>query len=233
MATKILVLGDPGTGKTTAAETLNPAEVFFICSDKKGLPFKGWKNQYKTIYDSTNKVDLSKSNYYSTSSPTDIKYLLNTINDSKPEIKVIIIDTITAIMEDSYMAKAKEPGFGKFTDLALDVFNIFTTYVDQLREDLTVIILSHTEDNYDAEGTLKSTFKVVGGKLIGQNIKPEARFNIVLHSEVVMANDKPNYFFLTQNNGKKVARSPKGMFTELKIANDYQKIIETIKEYES
>ena len=38
---------------------------------------------------------------------------------------------------------------------------------------LTVIFNAHTEDNYDSESVLKTSFKVVGGKLIGKNIKQQ------------------------------------------------------------
>ena len=43
MANKLLVLGEPGTGKSSSLEYLDPKSTFVICSDEKALPFKGWK----------------------------------------------------------------------------------------------------------------------------------------------------------------------------------------------
>ena len=230
-ASKILVLGDPGTGKTTAAENLDPKTTFIICSDRKALPFKGWKKNYKTVKKENGKLDLQASNYFETSSPQVIINLMKAISESRPDIKVIILDTITAVMENEYMARIKEKGFTKFEDTALDTFNLITA-PDDLREDLTVIILSHTEDNYDSEGVLKTSFKVVGGRLIGQNIKPEARFTTVLYTEVVKTDEGSKYYFLTQNNGKNTCRTQKDMFKDLRIPNDYAYVLQAIKEYE-
>ena len=230
MANKILVLGDPGSGKTTAAETLKPSETFIICSDRKGLPFAGWKNNYKTITKPDGKLDLEQSNYYETSSSAIVVSLLKAISERKPEIKIVIVDTVTAIMEDEYMIRAKEKGYEKYTDIALDVFNILIA-PDDLREDLTVIITGHLESKEDSDGGIKSSFKVVGGKLIGQNIKPEARFNLVLYTKIVMEDNKPTYYFKTQSDGRDTCRTPKGMFEELYIPNDYSLIIERMKEY--
>ena len=110
MANKILILGEPGTGKTTAARNLNPTEVFFIVPDEKSLPFKGWKNSYKTVYRPDGKIDISKSNLYRGTNPQTIMILLKAISDSRPDIKIVIIDTITMMMNVEYMSKAKEKG---------------------------------------------------------------------------------------------------------------------------
>lgn len=231
MAHKLLGLGDPGSGKTTALENLNPLETFIICSDRKGLPFKGWKKNYKTVLKDNGKLDLEQSNYYETSDPSLVINLIKAVAEKRSDIKVIVVDTITAIMENEYMLKAKEKGFDKYTDMALDTYNVLTAPDAIKRDDLVVIFNAHTEDNYDSEGVLKTSFKVVGGKLIGQNIKVEGRFNIVLYTEVVMKDGAPEYHFITQTNGRNTCRSPKGMFDDLKIPNDYKLVIDKMKEY--
>jgi adenylate kinase family enzyme len=231
-ANKVLILGSSGTGKSTAAENLDPKSTFIICADRKSLPFKYWKNNYKTVLKDNGKLDLSASNYYVTDNPNVIISLMNAISENKPETKVIILDTITAVMENEYMSRIKEKGFSKFEDCALDTFNLLIA-PDTLREDLTVFTLAHTEENYDTDGELRTSFKVVGGKLIGQNIKPEARFTTVLYTEVLMQDEKPNYYFITQNNGSNTCKSPKGMFEDLRIPNDYQYVLDKIKDYEN
>jgi hypothetical protein len=110
MAYKILSLGDPGSGKTTAAESLDPKTTFIICCDKKGLPFKNWKINYKTVLKDNGKLDLTASNYYETSNPSILRNLIKAISEQHTVIKTIIIDTMTAMMENEYMSKAKEKG---------------------------------------------------------------------------------------------------------------------------
>lgn len=231
MARKILVLGPPGTGKSTAAENLDSKSTFIICSDRKALPFKGWKSKYQTIKKENGKLDLQQSNYFETSDPITILNLMQAISDHRPDIKVIIVDTLTAVMENEYMARIKEKGFDKFNDTALNTFNLLTA-PDDLRSDLTVIITAHTESNYDDEGVMRTSFKVIGGKLIGQKFEPESRFTTVFYTEVVQENEDSKYYFLTKNNGKNTCRTQKDMFTELRIPNDYASILKRMDEYE-
>ena len=108
--TKILILGDPGSGKTTSAETLDPKTTFYICSDRKSLPYKGWRNKYKTIKKENGKLDLSQTNYYETDNTQTIITLMKAVSDTRPDIKTIILDTITAVMEAEYMPRIKEKG---------------------------------------------------------------------------------------------------------------------------
>jgi adenylate kinase family enzyme len=232
MANKILILGQPGTGKTSAARNLDPATTFIICPDEKALPFQGWKNKYKTTLGENGKIDLAKTNFYRTSSPQVVKAMLKAISDSKPETKVILIDTITSLMISENMKRISEKGYEKFNDFAFDTYSIIKM-IDGLREDLTVIVLAHVEENYDSEGQLRVSFMVPGGKLLKEKIKVDGMFTTVLYTEVMMKDDKPLYHFLTQNNGKNSCKSPEGMFNDLRIDNDYVKVLTRIKEYEN
>lgn len=232
MANKVLILGEPGTGKSSSFESLDPASTFIICPDEKSLPFMGWKRKYQTSYKENGKLDLQKTNFYKTTSPKLISTLLETISKEMPHIKCIIIDTITAMQVAEFMDKVKEKGFEKFTEMASDTYNILKM-VDKLRSDLTVIITAHVENNYDSDGVLRTSFKVPGGKLIGQNIKVEGMFTIVLYSEVVMESGTPKYYFITQNNGKNTCKSPKGMFEDIRIPNDMKYVIDTMEKYDN
>lgn len=231
MANKILILGHPGSGKTTSAKNLDPKSTFIICPDEKALPFKGWKQNYKTTYGEGGKIDISNTNFYRTTSPTAVKQLLRTISDNKPEIKVVIIDTITSLMISELMKRIGEKGFEKFNDFAFDTYSIIKM-IDGLREDLTVIVVAHVEENYDAEGALRVSFMVPGGKLLKEKIKVDGMFTVVLYTEVEVKDSTPSYYFLTQNNGKNSCKSPEGMFDEVRIPNDLKAVLDRIKEYE-
>ena len=231
MATPILVMGAPGTGKTVSIRNLNPQETFLIVSDKKPLSLPKSKTNYKTITKENGKLDLSKSNYYETNQANVVKALLSQISDSRPDIKVIVIDTITSIITDEIMRRQNEKGFDKYKDIAWNAYDIITMLRD-LREDLTVVVMSHTEDNYDSDGTLKTSFKVPSGKAIGNQFTPEAYFHMVLYTDVAMVGSKPEYSFITQNNGKNTCRTPMGLFSEVKIPNDLSYVISEYKNYE-
>lgn len=231
MATPILIMGDPGTGKTVSIRNLNPDETFIISSDRKPLPLPKSSTNYKTVIKENGKLDLQASNYFETTDASTVKALLKKISAECPKIKTVVIDTITSIMVDEYMSRLKEKGYDKYNDLALDTYEIITMLRD-LREDLTCVVISHTENAYDSDGVLKTSFKVPGGKLIGQNIKPEAYFHMVLYTEVLMNNNQPEYYFLTQNNGKNTCRSPLGLFKDQRIPNDLAQVIKEYKEYE-
>ncbi len=232
MANKLLVLGTSGTGKSYAARNLDPESTFIISPDKKALPFRGWRINYKTVLKDDGKVDLTQTNFYRTNDPRVIAQLLKAISDNKPEIKVIIIDTFTLMLVDAFMRTAKEKGYEKFTDMAVDAYRILDM-IDGLRDDLIVIVLGHLEDNYDSDGVLKSSFRIPAGKILKEKLNVEELFTTVLYTEVIMVDGKPQYSLLTQNNGKNTCKSPYEMFKTPKISNDYKAIIEQIQEYDS
>ena len=234
MTNKILILGPPGTGKSRAIQSLNPESTFIICPDEKALPFKGWKQNYKTIYKDkeNNKIDLQKTNFYETTNPRIIRNLLQAISDERLDIKVIVIDTITSMMVSEFMSKITERGFEKYSEMAWDTYSILKM-LGSLRDDLTVIVISHIEDSYDSDNVLRTTFMVPGGKLVGGKIKVESMFTVILYSEVKMKEGIPHYYFITQNNGKNTCQSPEGMFDDLKIKNDYQYVVDKMLTYNS
>ena len=106
-----MILGDSGTGKTTAVETLNPESTFIICADEKSLPFKGWKKKYQTTFSENGKLDLQNTNLFNTTDVKTIKVLLDKISSDMKHIKIVIIDTITNLMIAEFMRRIKEKGF--------------------------------------------------------------------------------------------------------------------------
>ena len=232
MATPILVMGSPGTGKTASIRNLNPKETFLIVSDKKPLTIPKGKTNYKTILKENGKLDIIKSNYFETADPLVVKALLNQISDKRPDIKVIVIDTITSIMTAEYMRRIKEKGYEKFNDLGWDTYDLITM-LRGLREDLTIVVMSHVEEAQNPNtGEWKTKFKSPGGKLVNGTFEPEASFHMVLYTDVTRVNGKTEYSFLTENDGGNTGRCPMGLFSEYKIPNDLSNVISEYKKYE-
>ena len=42
----VAIMGESGSGKTTSCRNLDPSTTYYIDCDKKGLNWKGWRDQY-------------------------------------------------------------------------------------------------------------------------------------------------------------------------------------------
>lgn len=215
MANLIMVLGESGTGKSTSIETLNEKETFIIQVVDKPLPFKGFKKRY-----SLKTKENPKGNRFISDRADVIIKILQNLNKEKG-VKNIIIDDSQYIMANEFMRRAKEKGYEKFTEIGQNFYNLIDTAND-LREDINVIFLQHTEVTDDGRKKAKTI-----GKLIDDKISLEGRFTIVLITEV----EDGAYYFRTQNNGNDTCKSPRGMFEDLRIPNDLQYVVTKCNEY--
>lgn len=223
MSTLVAIVGQSGTGKSTSIRTLNPKETVIINISNKPLPFKSWKKDYK-------EGKLSEgANYVSTDSAAVIVQALKYISDSRKDIKHVVIDDSQYLMSFEFMAKAKERGFDKFTDIAKNTFDVLNT-ARQLREDLKIFVLCHeevTNENFSPKRKIKTV-----GKLLDDKITLEGLFTIVLFTEVRIEEDqRPHYYFSTQTDGITTAKSPMEMFDEILIPNDLNYVSQKIDEF--
>jgi len=205
--------GESGSGKTTSMEKLNPKETYYIDADKKGLSWKGWKEQY----------NKENKNYIATDFPSDVEKIIKGVNDTRPEIKYLIIDTLNGIMIGDEMRRSKEKGYDKWMDLATSVWNIVDSAYSY-RDDLTIIFICHTQTERTEDGFQFTRIKTSGKKL--DKISLESKFTTVLLAKAVDG----NYIFETRAN-KSTAKTPKGAFDKDTIPNDITLVIEALKDY--
>lgn len=217
MSYLIGVMGDSGSGKSTSIRNLDPKTTFIIDADRKGLPFKGWKKQFNK----TNK------NYIQTSDPDIIETTLKTLNKSEEykHIKTVVIDTINAVMVDSEMVRMKDKGYDKWAELAQDIWRILSDCLS-MRLDLYIVCLFHSEDIQDDNSGHHYRIKTAGRKL--QKIQLETRFPVLLFAKT----EGQKYFFETQSNFS-TAKSPMGLFPEMRIDNDLKFVVDELEKYES
>jgi hypothetical protein len=223
MSTLVGIVGQSGTGKSTSIETLNPKETVIINVSNKPLPFKGWRSNYT-------QGKLSEgANYISTDVAATIVQALKYISDNRPEIKYVIIDDLQYLMSFEFMAKAKDKGYEKFTDIGKNTFDVLNVS-RQLRDDLIIFAIYHeesTSENFNPKRKIKTI-----GKLLDDKITLEGLFTIVFFTEVKIEEDqRPHYYFVTQTDGVTTAKSPRGMFDELLIPNDLSFVSTKINEY--
>jgi hypothetical protein len=229
MANKILVTGYSGTGKTYSLATLDPKETFIICPDEKAPPFRGWKKNY-LMADETGKFNPNTCNYLKTTNWEKIRAAMAFVSKNRPDIKTIVIDTITYAMIGEFMDKAKTVGFAKFTEMGDNVYKTLKS-IDTLREELNVIVMAHTEVK-SFNGVDRTVFGVPGGKLVQDVVKPAGMFSIILETVVEKKGEDINYGFMTQNNTTNMAKSPADMFTGNIIPNDMAVVLESIRKFE-
>ena len=210
MSKIILVMGEPATGKTVSLRNIPKNELYYIDCDKKGLNYKGWKNDFNE----------ENKNYCRTTDSDMIAKILKGISNTREDIKYVAIDTINSVMLADEMRRSKDKNFDKWVDLASSVYNIIVDTAPDLRDDMTVIFIGHTQT--DDEGF---TRLLTNGKKLNK-IGLEKYFDTVLISK----NMDGRYVFETTSPNS-TARVPMGFNCEQYIENDLYEIIKELKEY--
>lgn len=198
MGIPVLVLGESGSGKSASLRNFEPDEIGIFNVASKPLPFR------KKLL----KVD--KANY---------GVIMQAL--SKPTKKVYAIDDSQYLMCFEQFARAKETGYQKFTDMALNFYNLIHFVIESLPPDVTVYFLHHT----DTSDMGKVKAKTIG-KMLDNQLTLEGLFSIVL----LCRTDGQRHYFETQSDGYTTAKSPMEMF-EREIDNDLKMVDNTIREY--
>lgn len=215
MAKVIGIMGASGSGKTTSMRKLDPKSTFYIDCDRKGLSWKGWKTQFQ----------FEKGNYMATDNISTVSQILAKIDKDEKQkgIKVVVIDTLNGLMVADEMRRMKEKGYDKWQDLAQCVWELIDSLY-QLRDDLTVIILCHSQTQKDEDGYIWTKIKTSGKKL--DKLEIETKLSTVLYA----TNKDGKYIFETHANNS-TTKTPLGAFEEDEIENDITKVLEALKDY--
>jgi hypothetical protein len=221
MASKLIgIVGPTGTGKSTSIKFLDPKSTYIINVAKKELPFKGAEKLYNT----------ENKNYKEVDDANEITRLLKTISDKAPHIKNIVIEDSNYIMGFNMIAKATETGYTKFTLMAKDMVELFRE-ARKLRDDLTTFYFTHPETIEDGGEIIGYKIKTAG-KLIDNQIVLEGLLTVCLYTHVDENKDgTASYNFVTNRWKKYPAKSPDGMFSETKIPNNLQLVVDKVSEY--
>jgi hypothetical protein len=221
MASKLIgIVGQTGTGKSTSIKHLDPKETYIINVAKKELPFKGSEKLY----------NADAKNYKEVDDANEITRLLKTISEKAPHIKNIIIEDSNYIMGFAIVSKATEVGFTKFSIMARDMVELFRE-ARKLRDDLKVFYFTHPETIEDSGEIIGYKIKTAG-KLIDNQIVLEGLLTVCLYTHVEENKDgSSTYSLLTNRYRKYPAKSPDGMFADIKIPNNLQTVVEALDAY--
>lgn len=224
MANICLVLGKSGTGKSSSIKNLDPKTTVVLNVLGKRLPFKG----SQSIYNEQNK-NLFRVDDYS-----QVLSMLTGIGNSAKYVSNVIIDDATYIIRKEYFKRAKEAGYGKYTELGMH-FQQIISLCESLRDDLNVFFIMHSEDVV-SDNTITGYKVSTVGKLLDSQYNIVEVVPMVLYSDIKY-DDKGNatYGFYTHRFKDGVveipAKSPADMFEQDFIPNDLSIVVKAMKEY--
>lgn len=200
MGLPVLIIGKSGGGKTFSIKNFDTNEVGIFAVEKSRLPFR---KEFK----------VAKNATYET--------IMNCFK-AGPKLKKYVIDDSQYLLVNEMFDKAKDSGYGKFTDIAIHFRNLIHYVNQQLPDDVIVYFLHHTETDSNT-GEIKA--KTVG-KMLDNQLTVEGCFSIVLYCVA----EGTEHYFITQSDGYTTAKSPEDMF-ELRIPNDLKAVDTAIREY--
>lgn len=198
MGIPVMILGESGSGKSASLRNFKPEDVSIFNVASKPLPFRG-------------KLPTMNGVGYA-----DILTALQ-----KPTKRAYVIDDSQYLMAFASFDRAKEPGYQKFTDMAMDVYHLIQFIIRHTPSDLIVYFLHHP----DVSDTGRIKAKTLG-KMIDNQLTLEGLFTIVL----MCRTDGTRHWFETQSDGYNTCKSPMDMF-EFEIDNDLKFVDTKIKEY--
>lgn len=198
MGIPVLILGESGSGKSTSLRNFGPEEIGIFNVASKPLPFK-------------KKLKIIDNADYSI-----IKETL-----AKQNLKRYVIDDSQYLMAFEMFAKAKDAGYTRFTDIALNFSGIIQYVIKELPSDIIVYFLHHIEQAENGKIKAKTS-----GKMLDNQLTLEGLFSIVL----LCRTDGKKHWFETQSDGFTTCKSPLDMF-EFEIDNDLKFVDTTIRDY--
>ena len=200
MGLPVLVLGASGSGKSTSMRNFSPDEIGVFNVASKPLPFR-------------TKLPLFNC--------SDYGKIMAAMQ--KSDKKVFVVDDSQFLSVFANFARAKETGYGKFVDMALNEYNLIQFCIKNLPDDTIVYFLRHID--VDDGGRIHA--KTIG-KMLDQNLGGlESMFSIVL----LAGTDGNEHWFETQSDGYSPAKTPLDMFKDRRIDNDLKMVDKTIRDY--
>ena len=212
------VMGESGSGKTTAMRNLPPELTFYIDSDKKGLNWKGWRKQYNT----------DSKNYWASDSFSIVSGILQKINKEEQfkHIRYVVIDTLNGMMvaeEMRILAMQSGDKRSAWSDLAQNGWSLINMCLE-MRDNLTVIILCHSETISDDNGIIRTRIKTNGRKL--EKLVLESKMTTVVWS----VRQDGKYKFILSADGS-TCKVPMGAFQTDEVDNDIMLVIKALEDF--
>jgi len=225
----ILVLGEPGSGKSRAIKNLDPKKTVIIKPNNKPLPFPGWQKNYGPTNMFMMQTFEGVYNLIIGWDPKEKKKTGKGINDA-PQITTVVIEDFTHYMTKKVIDDANITGYQKWTEMGVKVFNNIIQLEALVRPTLDIILIGHVTATQDAAGNVEIGLQTAG-KLLDQVVKIPSYFTYILHTVIdYSSGEQPIYQFQTNRDDRRLAKTPEKMFP-LFIDNDYALVLDRIHKY--
>ena len=198
MGVCVIVLGKSGSGKSTSLRNFEPGEVGILNVMGKPLPFR-------------KKLDSTNTQDYRT-----IKACI-----TSGKRRAWVVDDAGYLLSLENFARARETGYGKFTDMAVNFQELIKSATVLAPEDCITYLFMHPE--LDANGHEK--IRTVG-KMLDEKFGIEGAVPVLIDCEV----RDGRHVFVTKNDGTNLAKAPMDMLPDV-MDNDLKAVDAAIRSY--
>lgn len=201
MSVPVLILGEPGSGKSSSMRNFKSDELGVIQTIAKPLPFR-------------NSLEVARSRSFERVRT----WLLAT-----KKYRAMVVDDFGYLITDTYMRYSYGPEklrdqYEVYKIIGAEVYNLINALNEDGREDRIVYLTMHVER--DSFGHIEPA---TVGKMLNEKVKLVGMFTIVL----MTTSEGGEYRFVT--NGQPL-KSPQGMFPQ-EMPNDLKAVDTAIRGY--
>lgn len=201
MSVPVLILGEPGSGKSSSMRNFKSDELGIIQTIAKPLPFR-------------NSLEVARSRSFERVKT----WLLAT-----KKYRAMVVDDFGYLITDTYMRYSYGPEklrdqYEVYKIIGGEVYNLINALNEDGQEDRIVYLTMHVER--DSFGHIEPA---TVGKMLNEKVKLVGMFTIVL----MATSEGGEYRFIT--NGQPL-KSPQGMFPQ-EMPNDLKAVDTAVREY--
>lgn len=201
MSIPVLILGEPGSGKSSSMREFTEDELGVIQTIAKPLPFR-------------NSLKVARSRNFA-----QVKsWLLAT-----KKYRAMVVDDFGYLITDTYMRYSHGPEklrdqYEVYKIIGAEVYNLINALNEDGQDERVVYLMMHVER--DSFGHIEPA---TVGKMLNEKVKLVGMFTIVL----MATSEGGDYRFIT--NGQPL-KSPEGMFPQ-EMPNDLKAVDTAIREF--
>lgn len=201
MSIPVLIIGEPGSGKSSSMRNFDKSELGVIQTIAKPLPFR-------------NEFEVARSR--------DFNQVRSWLMSAK-KYRAMVVDDFGYLITDTYMKYSYGPDklrdqYEVYKIIGGEVYNLINALNEDGQSDRIVYLTMHVErDNF---GNIEPA---TVGKMLNEKVKLVGMFTIVL----MATSEDGDYRFIT--NGQPL-KSPQGMFPQ-EMPNDLKAVDSAIRDY--